>query len=113
MNDNVTPISPISSVGSLSASEQIELLREQMLRYTQFAQANPPGSTDYRALEYAISTQNVSDAQAALERLQLDSESAGGISSFAADISSLASNASQSESVPDQVTKEGSIDAQA
>jgi hypothetical protein len=84
-----------------------------MLRYTQFAQANPPASVDYKALEYAIETQNVSDAQSALERLQLDSQSTGGISAFAADISSLASNASQSESIPDQVTREGSIDAQA
>jgi hypothetical protein len=66
-------MSNISSISSspLSMSEQIALLEEQMFRYSQFAQGS---SADYKALEYAIQTHDISDAQNALARLQRDSQ---------------------------------------
>jgi hypothetical protein len=72
-------MSSISGIpgGSSSISEQIAMLEEQMFRYSEFAKGSSTASADYKALQYAISTRNIADAQAALARLQLDSQSTG------------------------------------
>ena len=41
--------------------------------YTPFADGSGPGAEAYKALQYAIQTNNVSDAQAAMAELQRDS----------------------------------------
>jgi hypothetical protein len=78
----MTPVTPVSSVSSSGAStaanlEAIALLQAQMLRYalTAIAEKGPPNA-DYLALQAAIKSGNVSEAQTALSRLQRDSQAA-------------------------------------
>jgi hypothetical protein len=44
-----------------------------MLLYAQYAGGTGPGAAAYKALEYAIQTNNVSGGQSALDELQRDS----------------------------------------
>ena len=79
----MSPVSAISaSVGALSASAVVYLptflsLQSDLLIYSQFANGNPPGSVDFKDLAYSIQTRDMAEAQTALARLRLDSETAG------------------------------------
>jgi hypothetical protein len=78
-----------SASASTSSSEQtIEMLEQEMTLYTQYANGSGPAATAYKALEYAIETKNVSDAQTAMADLQRDSESANSPSSATANSNS-------------------------
>ena len=69
-------VSAVGGVTSATVAEQtLNLLQAQMLRYQQLTGA-PPGSVDFKALQYAIDTGNVVSAQAALARLHRDSQPA-------------------------------------
>ena len=69
-------MNPITSVSSAVSQQTIAALQVQMLRYTQTASGqNSQASADYKALQAAIQSGNVSDAQVALARLQRDSRS--------------------------------------
>jgi len=72
-------MSSISGIpgGPSSIGEQIAMLEEQMFRYSEFAKGSTRASADYKALQYAILTRNIVDAQAALARLQIDSQTIG------------------------------------
>jgi hypothetical protein len=65
-----------SSASSASSQQTIAMLQKQMMLYTQFADGSGPAAADYKALQYAIQTHNVSDAQSAMARLQRDSQAA-------------------------------------
>jgi hypothetical protein len=73
IGNDMSSVSSISGVSGTSTSEQIAMLQQRMFFYSQYAQANPPASTDYKALQNAVLTQNLSDAQEAFARLQVDS----------------------------------------
>ena len=63
-----------SGAAATSLTEQaINMLQAQMLRY-QAETGAPPGSVDFKALQYAIDTGNIVGAQAALARLHRDSQ---------------------------------------
>jgi hypothetical protein len=69
-------MNPVSSVSSSPSNQQtLALLQSQMVRYAQSANGhNSQASADYKALQTAITSGNVSQAQAALTRLQRDSK---------------------------------------
>jgi predicted negative regulator of RcsB-dependent stress response len=57
------------------SQQTIASLQAQMLRYAQPANGqNSQASADYKALQTAVQSGNVSDAQAALARLKRDSQ---------------------------------------
>jgi len=67
-------MNPISSVSSSVSQQTIAALQAQMARYSQAANGrNSQASSDYKALQSAIQSGNVSAAQSALARLQRDS----------------------------------------
>lgn len=70
-----------------------------MLLYPQFAEGSGPGAAAYKALQYAIQTNNVSDAQTALAKLQRDNVPASPPSSATTNSnSSVGSNGEQNGS---------------
>jgi len=63
-----------SSVASAVSQQTIAALQAQLAHYTQTGSGqNSQTSADYKALQNAIQSGNVSDAQTALARLQRDS----------------------------------------
>jgi hypothetical protein len=78
----MTPISGVSASATTAVSaavsqQSIASLQAQMVRYAPAAGSqNSRASADYKALQQAIQSNNVSDAQAALARLQRDSQTA-------------------------------------
>jgi hypothetical protein len=67
-------MNPISSVASANSQQIIAALQAQMMLYSRSASGqNSQASADYRALQAAIKSGDVSTAQAALARLQHDS----------------------------------------
>jgi hypothetical protein len=86
-------MSTISSVSSAVSQQTIALLQSQMMRYSQTANGqNSQASADYKALQSAIKSGNVSDAQAALARLQRDSQTANPTAATPASTSPTASS---------------------
>jgi hypothetical protein len=101
------------SSASASSSRTIAILQQQLMLYTQFANGTGPAAAAYKALEYAIQTNNVSDAQAAMAQLQSNSESAGASSSATTTSdSSISSDIGQSAS-SGQTPELGSINVTA
>lgn len=49
-------------------------LQSDLMLYSQFATGTGPAAVDYKELQYAIETQNVSQAEIELARLRQDSE---------------------------------------
>ncbi len=101
----VTPISGISNSGASTAAslEAMALLQAQMLRYALAANAEAgQASVDYKALQEAIKSGNVAEAQTALSRLQRDSQAAS--SSAASPASTTAANSSPAVSDSSQGT---------
>jgi len=49
-------------------------LQSDLMLYSQFATGSSPAAVDYKELQYAIETQNVSQAEIELARLRQDSE---------------------------------------
>jgi len=77
MEKFMKPVAPISGVSTSSSLDTIALLQAQMLRYSLMANsAIGAANIDYMALQNAIKSGNVSEAQAALSRLQHDSQAA-------------------------------------
>ncbi|MGO8699688.1 MAG: hypothetical protein ACLQVY_18465 [Limisphaerales bacterium] len=72
----MSAISSVSiNVASAISQQTIAALKAQMSRYAQAANGqNNQASADYKALQAAITSGNVSDAQTALARLQRDSQ---------------------------------------
>jgi hypothetical protein len=69
-------IAPVTSVTAANSQVTIESLQMQMERYSNLAsQELSRAGADYRALQAALATGNVSDAQTALARLELDDAS--------------------------------------
>ncbi|MGA2555692.1 MAG: hypothetical protein ABSG04_05405 [Verrucomicrobiota bacterium] len=67
-------MTPITSVSSTANQQVIAALQAQMARYSQAANSqNTQASADYKALQAAIKSGDVSTAEAALARLQRDS----------------------------------------
>jgi hypothetical protein len=75
-----TPASSVAaktSVASAVSQQTIASLQAQMAHYSPSANGqNSQATADYRALQAAIKSGNVSDAQASLARLQRDSKTA-------------------------------------
>jgi hypothetical protein len=68
-------VEAISSVPSSVVPQTIVLLQAEMLRYAQAANSQSGDtSSDYRALQTAIKSGNLLDAQAALFRLRHDNQ---------------------------------------
>ena len=82
----MNPVSSASaSVAAAVSAQTIASLQAQMARYSQSAGGqNSQASADYKALQAAIKSGNVSDAQAALSRLQRDSRTTGAATSATA-----------------------------
>jgi hypothetical protein len=74
MND----ISKVSASAATPAGEpSITSLKSQMSLYSQYANATGQAGADYKALQFAIQTHNVTEAQAAMARLRRDSQASG------------------------------------
>jgi len=74
----MSAVNVVSAVGSASksatvAESALNLLQAQMVRY-QTQNSVPPGSVDFKALQYAINAGDIVSAQAALARLHRDSQ---------------------------------------
>ena len=68
-------MNPISSVTAAVSQQTMAALQAQMARYSQTANGqNSQASADYKALQTAVKAGNVTAAQAALARLQRDSQ---------------------------------------
>jgi hypothetical protein len=63
-------VSSAATAAVPSSQQTIALLEQQMMLYPQFAEGSGSGAAAYKALLYAIQTNNVSDAQSALAKLQ-------------------------------------------
>jgi len=70
--NEVTGATSASAAASLN-EQAINLLQAQMMRF-QTDSGAPPGSVDFKALQYAIDTGNIVSAQAALARLHRDNQ---------------------------------------
>jgi hypothetical protein len=71
---NVSSVANTASVAAATSQVTIASLQAQMARYSQSASGqNGAASADYKALQSAITSGNVTAAQAALVRLQRDS----------------------------------------
>jgi len=94
-------MNPISSVSSAASQQLIAALQAQMLRYSQAANGqNSSARSDYRALQAAIKSGSVSDAQAALARLQRDSRNNSPAAATPAATSTRANPPVESEGSP-------------
>jgi hypothetical protein len=72
----MNPVTNVTNVSSAVSQQTIDALQLQMARYTQSAIGqDSPARADYKALQAAIQSGKVTDAQAALARLQRDSQS--------------------------------------
>jgi len=104
----MTPVTPISNASTSSSLETIALLQAQMLRYSQMANAaSGPASSDYIALQAAIKSGNVSEAQTALFRLQRDSQAAS--SSATSSAATTSANSSPVDSDGDHDGSTGTV----
>lgn len=92
----MSSVSAISAIQSSSASAAdylptIMSLQSDLLIYSRFASGTGPAATDFKALQYAIETRNVSQAEIELSRLRQESE-AGNPISFQINTSQTGSN---------------------
>jgi hypothetical protein len=73
----MSSVSSATGVAAVIEKQTLAALRAQLERYSQSALGQfSSASADYKALQYAIESGNISAAQAALARLQRDSDSA-------------------------------------
>jgi len=81
MND----ISKVSASTTAPAGQpSITSLKSQMSLYSHYANATGAAGADYKALQFAIQTHNIAEAQAALARLRRDGQSSSDDSPAAA-----------------------------
>ena len=73
MNE-VSGITPVGSGSNSPSQEKIALLQAQMQHYAESANASIKATADYKALQYAIRTDNISDAQADIARLRQENQ---------------------------------------
>ncbi|HEV2456361.1 MAG TPA: hypothetical protein VGY98_19010 [Verrucomicrobiae bacterium] len=75
----ITSASNAATASSAPPSIQpsIASLQSQLQFYSQYESGTGAAAEAYKALQFAIQTHNISDAQNALARLKRDSESAG------------------------------------
>ena len=76
---NISKISAsgIPASGSASSQPTIASLQSQLQLYSQYENGTGAATEDYKALQFAIQSNNISNAQAALARLKRDSEGSG------------------------------------
>jgi hypothetical protein len=73
----MSKIPNIPAQSSIPSQPSLTSLKSQLSLYQQYANASGPAANDYKALQLAIQTNNIADAQAALARLRRDSQSSG------------------------------------